>query len=247
MSKQYLYTFIAILSGMVMLVLVALLLSCYAQARNYKHIAILVDSNFSQAAAVTIKKKLFSYLDKYTPYDLCTMMKASFPCIDSIALDLYTPQTVAYTIKAMMPLYRINDQFVLGSNKVLLSKAWYHKMLVDPLPTIGTTENLTVGSAPPGLCLLAQRITPELIHEYDMVFHDETETRLTHKTLDDFSIICNANCLNKKQVYDICKDIYTHIRSNAVCQKQHTVAVQADVRFTHQIVVQTEQKRVRHG
>lgn len=247
MSKQYLYTFIAILSGMIMLVLLLILVSCYVQTRTYKHIAILVDTDLSQAAAVTIKKKLLSYLDSYNPYDLCKVMQHSFACIDSVALDLYTPQTMSYTIKAMSPLYRINDQLVLGSTSMLVSKAWYSKTVVDPLANIVTKQQLTAGSAPYGLRLLAQRITADLTHEYAIVFHDETETRLFHKTLCDFSIICNANCLDNKHVYDVCKDIYTRIQTKAVCPKQHTVAVQADVRFTHQIVVHTEQKRVRHG
>jgi hypothetical protein len=172
-------------------------------------------------------------------------MHTHFRCIDTIDAHLYAPGCVQYTITALLPRYRINNTLLLCDNHELLPHTWYNKTLVELIPPITTAHPLDVGTAPHGLWVMAQKLSSDIVDQYTIVWNNDTETVLKHKTYTDFTITCNSSCIAQTILYAHCHAIYNHLKQNGLSCK--TAPINADIRFTNQIVIHADRGGTVHG
>lgn len=214
-----------------------------------KSVTIDIDSNFSESFACLLREKLTYELAQHgnKPHVVLSIMRSHFKCIDSIESHLYAPGCVHYTITALLPRYTINKSLALCDNNELMSHQWFTQTLCDHLPDITTTQPLQAGAAPVGLCLMAHRISQTTLDRYDVMWNNDIETILTHKSDKNFTITCDADCIGKTSIYEQCEAIYTDLKNNNLSLKKSSEAIHADMRFANQIVIHADQGRTVHG
>lgn len=235
-------------SGFLMLGCASIVHHSWSCLTTIKTVSMTLDANIAPARAAEIQKKLTDELKQKTPSNtLFSTMRAHFCCIDTIESHIYAPGCVHYTIVALLPRFAINKDFVLCDNNQLVPRSWYNELLYAQLPEITTTRPLQAGVAPAGLCLVARMLPQAIVHHYDVVWHDDTQTTLTHKYFTNFTITCNATCIADMHIYKTCENIYMALKQHPSCAKTSSGALHADIRFANQIVIHADQGRTIHG
>lgn len=97
----------------------------------------------------------------FRPEELYAKLKNQFKCIRAINYELLAPKTIKITVQGAIPRYVVNDHFVIGSGRNLLSASDFQDFNLAQLPHV-TVANLWC----------SQKLAPSVYNFIQKVPHD---------------------------------------------------------------------------
>lgn len=179
--------------------------------------------------------------------ELNNEVKKKFSCVDKVTAELYAPGTVHIEIKAVKPLFNINDKLVLTRTGDSLSKDFFAQTLVARLMVI---NDLCVSQGSDtislGLCQSGHQLLNPLFQRYTITWQTDQVALLCDKKEPWFTIVCSADSIPHEEVLIHCEQLKQKIATQNVKNISNARWI-ADVRFSNQIVVYNEKKGATYG
>lgn len=213
---------------------------------DIKQYSFLFDSSFSEQTCADIK----NYIEQNRSFkntslsSFNTRIKQEFPHIDSIITEQCAPGIAHVSVRSIRPQVRLNDSRILSCAGQPFLQELFAPRLVAALPKVlcaGLTDNNDV---PVGLQRVGHCLVRSTLDRYDLVWRSD-QVALFHDKKDPwFTIICSADSMPTNRLLLQCEQLKNQLIESKKIAKNRWVA---DVRFSNQIVIYSENRGAEYG
>ncbi|MCX5922797.1 MAG: hypothetical protein NTX86_05740 [Candidatus Dependentiae bacterium] len=179
----------------------------------------------------------FATTQPHTPAsEFIELLVKNFPSIKSVEYSYDASGLLCYTVESALPLFSINNDYVLTDKGALVPKKDFVSHLVQSLHNI-TLSSDVISDA---FTACIQSLPQSFFESYDVVWLNDYEVVLYDKAQPGFSICFNTQVVPELSMIERCNAIKNDLASAGLFEKKVHAAAQkwvADIRFKNQIIV----------